>query len=60
MFSRCYWGFHGHFSREAEHLYHTLESSYQKALQTHLKSSDSVVSLPQSDRSSSSSQESLK
>ncbi|OWK00072.1 CLASP1, partial [Cervus elaphus hippelaphus] len=46
-------------NREAEHLYHTLESSYQKALQTHLKSSDSVVSLPQSDRSSSSSQESL-
>nr|XP_042099921.1 CLIP-associating protein 1 isoform X1 [Ovis aries] len=56
---KCYWGFHSHFSREAEHLYHTLESSYQKALQTHLKSSDSVVSLPQSDRSSSSSQESL-
>ncbi|KAF3824543.1 hypothetical protein GH733_008828 [Mirounga leonina] len=56
----CYWGFHSHFSREAEHLYHTLESSYQKALQSHLKNSDSIVSLPQSDRSSSSSQESLK
>ncbi|XP_051060062.1 CLIP-associating protein 1 isoform X10 [Phodopus roborovskii] len=56
---KCYWGFHSHFSREAEHLYHTLESSYQKALQTHLKNSDSIVSLPQSDRSSSSSQESL-
>ncbi|XP_010220271.1 PREDICTED: CLIP-associating protein 1 isoform X1 [Tinamus guttatus] len=56
---KCYWGFHGHFSREAEHLYHTLESSYQKALQSHLKNSDSIVSLPQSDRSSSSSQESL-
>ncbi|XP_047227294.1 CLIP-associating protein 1a isoform X24 [Girardinichthys multiradiatus] len=56
---RCYWGFHGHYSREAEHLFHALESTYQKALQSHLKSSDSIVSLPQSDRSSSSSQESL-
>ncbi|KAB1278872.1 CLIP-associating protein 1 [Camelus dromedarius] len=56
---RCYWGFHSHFSREAEHLYHSLESSYQKALQSHLKNSDSIVSLPQSDLSSSSSQESL-
>ncbi|XP_074404874.1 CLIP-associating protein 1 isoform X4 [Zonotrichia albicollis] len=56
---KCYWGFHSHFSREAEHLYHTLESSYQKALQSHLKNSDSIMSLPQSDRSSSSSQESL-
>ncbi|XP_032301673.1 CLIP-associating protein 1 isoform X16 [Coturnix japonica] len=56
---KCYWGFHSHFSREADHLYHTLESSYQKALQSHLKNSDSIVSLPQSDRSSSSSQESL-
>uniref|UniRef100_A0A8C3XUN4 Cytoplasmic linker associated protein 1 n=1 Tax=Chelydra serpentina TaxID=8475 RepID=A0A8C3XUN4_CHESE len=56
---KCYWGFHNHFSREAEHLFHTLESSYQKALQSHLKNSDSIVSLPQSDRSSSSSQESL-
>ncbi|XP_042620040.1 CLIP-associating protein 1 isoform X10 [Cyprinus carpio] len=56
---KCYWGFHGHYSREAEHLFLALESSYQKALQSHLKSSDSVVSLPQSDRSSSSSQESL-
>ncbi|XP_077611412.1 CLIP-associating protein 1 isoform X13 [Crocuta crocuta] len=56
---KCYWGFHSHFSREAEHLYHTLESSYQKALQSHLRNSDSIVSLPQSDRSSSSSQESL-
>uniref|UniRef100_A0A4W4FHC7 TOG domain-containing protein n=1 Tax=Electrophorus electricus TaxID=8005 RepID=A0A4W4FHC7_ELEEL len=57
---KCYWGFHGHYSREAEHLFQALESSYQKALQSHLKSSDSIVSLPQSDRSSSSSQESLK
>ncbi|XP_037395499.1 CLIP-associating protein 1a isoform X32 [Pygocentrus nattereri] len=56
---KCYWGFHGHYSREAEHLFQALESSYQKALQSHLKSSDSIVSLPQSDRSSSSSQESL-
>ncbi|XP_030066278.1 CLIP-associating protein 1 isoform X1 [Microcaecilia unicolor] len=56
---KCYWGFHSHFSKEAEHLYHNLESSYQKALQSHLKNSDSIISLPQSDRSSSSSQESL-
>ncbi|XP_048341871.1 CLIP-associating protein 1 isoform X2 [Sphaerodactylus townsendi] len=56
---KCYWGFHNHFSREAEHMYNSLESSYQKALQSHLKNSDSIVSLPQSDRSSSSSQESL-
>ncbi|XP_051938951.1 CLIP-associating protein 1a isoform X39 [Hippocampus zosterae] len=56
---KCYWGFHGHCSREAEHLFQALESTYQKALQSHLKSSDSIMSLPQSDRSSSSSQESL-
>ncbi|KAM4626462.1 CLIP-associating protein 1 isoform 2-T2 [Discoglossus pictus] len=56
---KCYWGFHSHFSKEAEHLFHNLESTYQKALQSHLKNSDSIVSLPQSDRSSSSSQESL-
>ncbi|XP_036965750.1 CLIP-associating protein 1a isoform X34 [Acanthopagrus latus] len=56
---KCYWGFHGHYSREAEHLFQALESTYQKALQSHLRSSDSIVSLPQSDRSSSSSQESL-
>ncbi|XP_034430411.1 CLIP-associating protein 1a isoform X16 [Hippoglossus hippoglossus] len=56
---KCYWGFHAHYSREAEHLFQALESPYQKALQSHLKSSDSIVSLPQSDRSSSSSQESL-
>ncbi|XP_066467843.1 CLIP-associating protein 1 isoform X1 [Tiliqua scincoides] len=56
---KCYWGFHNHFSREAEHMFNLLESSYQKALQSHLKNSDSIVSLPQSDRSSSSSQESL-
>ncbi|TSL16081.1 CLIP-associating protein 1 [Bagarius yarrelli] len=56
---KCYWGFHGHYNREAEHLFQSLESSYQKAIQSFLKSSDSIVSLPQSDRSSSSSQESL-
>ncbi|KAM7365800.1 hypothetical protein PAMP_016705 [Pampus punctatissimus] len=56
---RCYWSFHGHFSREAEHLFQSLESSYQKALQAHLRSGDSLMSLPASDRSSSSSQESL-
>ncbi|XP_028255475.1 CLIP-associating protein 1-B-like isoform X5 [Parambassis ranga] len=56
---KCYWSFHGHFSREAEQLYQGLESSYQKALQAHLRSGDSLMSLPASDRSSSSSQESL-
>uniref|UniRef100_A0A8C7R020 TOG domain-containing protein n=1 Tax=Oncorhynchus mykiss TaxID=8022 RepID=A0A8C7R020_ONCMY len=54
---KCYWTFHGHFSREAEQLFQALESSYQKALQSHMKSSDSILSLPASDRSSSSSQE---
>jgi uncharacterized membrane-anchored protein YhcB (DUF1043 family) len=57
---RCYWSYHGHFSQEAELLFQGLESSYQKALQAHLKSGDSQASLPASDRSSSSSQESLK
>ncbi|XP_046714473.1 CLIP-associating protein 1-like isoform X21 [Silurus meridionalis] len=56
---KCYWGFHSHFSKEAEQLFQALELTYQKALQSHLKASDSVTSLPQSDRSSSSSQESL-
>uniref|UniRef100_A0A669B9Q0 Cytoplasmic linker associated protein 1a n=1 Tax=Oreochromis niloticus TaxID=8128 RepID=A0A669B9Q0_ORENI len=37
---KCYWGFHGHYSREAEHLFQALEATYQKALQSHLKSSD--------------------
>ncbi|XP_038588332.1 CLIP-associating protein 1-like isoform X10 [Micropterus salmoides] len=55
----CYWSFHGHFRREAEQLFQGLESSYQKALQAHLRSGDSQMSLPASDRSSSSSQESL-
>ncbi|XP_030610315.1 CLIP-associating protein 1-like isoform X2 [Archocentrus centrarchus] len=56
---KCYWSFQGHFSREAEQLFQGLESSYQKALQAHLRSGDSLMSLPASDRSSSSSQESL-
>uniref|UniRef100_UPI00398E47D6 CLIP-associating protein 1a isoform X2 n=1 Tax=Pristiophorus japonicus TaxID=55135 RepID=UPI00398E47D6 len=56
---KVYWNFHSHFSREAEVLFNSLEPSYQKPLQSHLKNSDSIVSLPQSDRSSSSSQESL-
>ncbi|KAM9835871.1 CLIP-associating protein 1-A-like [Aulostomus maculatus] len=56
---KCYWSFHSHFSREAEQLFKSLESSYQKALQAHLRSGDSLMSLPASDRSSSSSQESL-
>uniref|UniRef100_A0AAY4CQK3 TOG domain-containing protein n=1 Tax=Denticeps clupeoides TaxID=299321 RepID=A0AAY4CQK3_9TELE len=56
---KCYWGFHGHFSKEAEQLFQTLELTYQKALQSHLKGSDSIMSLPQSDRSSSSSQEKM-
>uniref|UniRef100_A0A665TST5 Cytoplasmic linker associated protein 1 n=1 Tax=Echeneis naucrates TaxID=173247 RepID=A0A665TST5_ECHNA len=57
---KCYWSFHSHFSREAEQLFQGLEASYQKALQAHLRSGDSLMSLPMSDRSSSSSQESLK
>ncbi|XP_073773259.1 CLIP-associating protein 1-B isoform X15 [Danio rerio] len=56
---KCYWAFHGHFSREADLLFQALEASYQRALQSQLQSSDSIMSLPQSDRSSSSSQESL-
>ncbi|XP_067891011.1 CLIP-associating protein 1a isoform X7 [Heterodontus francisci] len=56
---KVYWDFHSHFSREAEILFNSLEPAYQKPLQSHLKNSDSIVSLPQSDRSSSSSQESL-
>uniref|UniRef100_A0A9J8CUR0 Cytoplasmic linker associated protein 1 n=1 Tax=Cyprinus carpio carpio TaxID=630221 RepID=A0A9J8CUR0_CYPCA len=54
---KCYWGFHTHFSKEAELLFQALELTYQKALQSNLKSSDSIMSLAQSDRSSSSSQE---
>ncbi|XP_062869812.1 CLIP-associating protein 2 isoform X27 [Trichomycterus rosablanca] len=56
---KAYWGLRNHFPAEAEALYNSLESSYQKTLQSFLKSSGSVASLPQSDRSSSSSQESL-
>ncbi|XP_056105548.1 CLIP-associating protein 2 isoform X25 [Rhinichthys klamathensis goyatoka] len=56
---KAYCGLQAHFPGEAESLYNALEPSYQKTLQPHLKSSGSVASLPQSDRSSSSSQESL-
>ncbi|XP_062292126.1 CLIP-associating protein 2 isoform X6 [Scomber scombrus] len=56
---KAYWGLRNHFPVEADALYNSLESSYQRTLQSCLKSSGSVASLPQSDRSSSSSQESL-
>uniref|UniRef100_UPI003AAD0D18 CLIP-associating protein 2 isoform X4 n=1 Tax=Centroberyx gerrardi TaxID=166262 RepID=UPI003AAD0D18 len=56
---KAYWGLRNHFPAEADSLYNSLESSYQRTLQSCLKSSGSVASLPQSDRSSSSSQESL-
>ncbi|KAM6959357.1 CLIP-associating protein 2 isoform 1-T1 [Aplochiton taeniatus] len=56
---KAYWGLRNHFPSEADALFNSLESSYQRSLQSSLKSSGSVASLPQSDRSSSSSQESL-
>ncbi|XP_047240559.1 CLIP-associating protein 2 isoform X5 [Girardinichthys multiradiatus] len=56
---KTYWGLRNHFPAEVDALYNSLEPSYQKTLQSCLKSSGSVASLPQSDRSSSSSQESL-
>ncbi|XP_058878842.1 CLIP-associating protein 2-like isoform X13 [Acipenser ruthenus] len=56
---KAYWGLRNHFPAETEALYNSLEPSYQRTLQSCLKSSGSVASLPQSDRSSSSSQESL-
>uniref|UniRef100_A0A668AAZ2 Cytoplasmic linker associated protein 2 n=1 Tax=Myripristis murdjan TaxID=586833 RepID=A0A668AAZ2_9TELE len=56
---KAYWGLRNHFPAEADSLYNSLESSYQRTLQSCLRSSGSVASLPQSDRSSSSSQESL-
>ncbi|XP_059206509.1 CLIP-associating protein 2 isoform X23 [Centropristis striata] len=56
---KAYWGLRNHFPTESDALYNSLESSYQRTLQSCLKSSGSVASLPQSDRSSSSSQESL-
>ncbi|XP_061903279.1 CLIP-associating protein 2 [Entelurus aequoreus] len=56
---KAYWGLRNHFPAETDALYNSLEPSYQKTLQSCLKSSGSVASLPQSDRSSSSSQESL-
>ncbi|XP_024921062.1 CLIP-associating protein 2 [Cynoglossus semilaevis] len=56
---KAYWGLRNHFPSETDALYNSLEPSYQRTLQSFLKSSGSVASLPQSDRSSSSSQESL-
>ncbi|XP_030407113.1 CLIP-associating protein 2 isoform X23 [Gopherus evgoodei] len=56
---KTYLGLRSHFPGEAEVLYNNLEPSYQRSLQTYLKNSGSIASLPQSDRSSSSSQESL-
>ncbi|XP_064362543.1 CLIP-associating protein 2 isoform X14 [Dromaius novaehollandiae] len=56
---KAYLGLRNHFPSEAETLYNSLEPPYQRSLQTYLKNSGSVTSLPQSDRSSSSSQESL-
>ncbi|NXC33886.1 CLAP2 protein, partial [Campylorhamphus procurvoides] len=56
---KAYIGLRNHFPGEAETLYNSLEPPYQRSLQTYLKNSGSIASLPQSDRSSSSSQESL-
>ncbi|XP_071660895.1 CLIP-associating protein 2 isoform X30 [Patagioenas fasciata] len=56
---KAYLGLRNHFPSEAETLYNSLEPPYQRSLQTYLKNSGSIASLPQSDRSSSSSQESL-
>ncbi|XP_033991257.1 CLIP-associating protein 1-A-like isoform X3 [Trematomus bernacchii] len=57
---KCYWSYQAHFKREADQLFQSLEASYQKALQAHQRGGEnSVTSLPASDRSSSSSQESL-
>ncbi|XP_038665837.1 CLIP-associating protein 2 isoform X36 [Scyliorhinus canicula] len=56
---KTYWSLRNHFPAEADALYNSLEPSYQKGFQAHLKSSTSAASLPHSDRSSSSSQESL-
>ncbi|XP_035849232.1 CLIP-associating protein 2 isoform X1 [Sander lucioperca] len=56
---KAYWGLRNHFPGETDALYNSLEPSYQRTLQSCLRSSGSVASLPQSDRSSSSSQESL-
>uniref|UniRef100_A0AAY4DY17 TOG domain-containing protein n=1 Tax=Denticeps clupeoides TaxID=299321 RepID=A0AAY4DY17_9TELE len=57
---KAYWNLKGHFPAEAESLYSSLESSYQRTIQSSLKTSGSAASLPQSDVSSSSSQESLR
>uniref|UniRef100_A0A8C5FNE7 Cytoplasmic linker associated protein 2 n=1 Tax=Gadus morhua TaxID=8049 RepID=A0A8C5FNE7_GADMO len=54
---KAYWGLRNHFPSETDALFNSLEPSYQRTLQSCLRSSGSVASLPQSDRSSSSSQE---
>ncbi|XP_055732534.1 CLIP-associating protein 2 isoform X11 [Salvelinus fontinalis] len=56
---KAYWGLRNHFPGEADSLFNSLEPSYQRSLQSSLRNAGSVASLPQSDRSSSSSQESL-
>ncbi|XP_045565343.1 CLIP-associating protein 2 isoform X16 [Salmo salar] len=56
---KAYWGLRNHFPGEADTLFNSLEPSYQRSLQSSLRNAGSVASLPQSDRSSSSSQESL-
>ncbi|XP_048848668.1 CLIP-associating protein 2 isoform X10 [Brienomyrus brachyistius] len=56
---KAYWGLRQHFPSEADALYNSLEASYQRNLQSCLRGAGSATSLPQSDRSSSSSQESL-
>ncbi|XP_069070942.1 CLIP-associating protein 2 isoform X49 [Pleurodeles waltl] len=56
---KAFWGLRNHFPAESDALYNSLEPQYQKNLQSNAKTSSSVASLPQSDRSSSSSQESL-
>ncbi|XP_069469258.1 CLIP-associating protein 2 isoform X7 [Ambystoma mexicanum] len=56
---KAFWGLRNHFPSESDALYNSLEPQYQKNLQSNSKGSSSVASLPQSDRSSSSSQESL-
>ncbi|XP_078544443.1 CLIP-associating protein 2 isoform X15 [Lissotriton helveticus] len=56
---KTFWGLRNHFPAESDALYNSLEPQYQKNLQSNAKTSSSAASLPQSDRSSSSSQESL-
>uniref|UniRef100_UPI00358FB165 CLIP-associating protein 2-like isoform X3 n=1 Tax=Myxine glutinosa TaxID=7769 RepID=UPI00358FB165 len=56
---KCYWGLHNQLPSVARTLYSSLEQSYQKALQNARGPANGVSLLPHSDRSSSSSQESL-